>query len=285
MATRRHWSSNFVRRMVTEKPLGAVSAVVTLLLLLVGIFADALAPFGMNETHLEDALQPPSAEYWLGTDNLGRDLLSRIIFGARISMVVGLAAAAFAAVLATILGILSGYLSGRFDLVVQRFVDVVMSFPGVVFLIVLISIVGPGLWQVIIAMGIRTGILSSRIVRSAVIDIRDNMYVQAARAVGGSTRRILVRHVLPNIMAPIIIIFSLRVPAAILNEASLSFLGFGIPAPAPSWGGMLSGSARTYMFQAPWMALWPGLALSIVVYSVNMSGDAVRDIRTSPRRT
>jgi len=249
-------------RLVKEKPLGTVGAVITLLLLLTGIFADFLAPYGMNETHVADTLQAPSARYWLGTDNLGRDLLTRVIFGARISVIIGT---------------LSGYIGGKLDLIVQRFVDAVLCFPGLILLMVLISLIGPGMLQITIVIGITWGIGGSRIVRSAAISIRENVYVAAA-AIGCPTSRIFTRHILPNIMAPIIILFTTRVPGIILAEASLSFLGLGIPPPAASWGGMLSGSARDFMFQAPWMAIWPGLALTTVVYVINMFGDAVRDI-------
>jgi peptide/nickel transport system permease protein len=268
----------FVIRLVKEKPLGAAGGIITLLLLLTGIFADLLAPYGMNETNPAAALLAPSAKYWLGTDNLGRDLLSRIIFGARVSVIVGLTAATMATFLSTVIGIVSGYIGGKFDLTVQRFVDAVLSFPDIVFLMVLISVVGPGMWQVIIAIGIVWGISGSRIVRSAVIGIKENVYVEAAISIGCPTSRMLSRHILPNIMAPIIILFSTMVPSVILTEASLSFLGFGIPPPAPSWGGMLSGIARSHFYAAPWMLWAPGAALSIVVYGINMFGDGMRDL-------
>ena len=267
-----------VIRMIKEKPLGTFGAVITVLLLLTGIFANYLAPYGINDYHVQSALQGPSVKFLLGTDNLGRDLLSRIIFGARISVIVGLSATLIATIISTILGILSAYIGGTFDLILQRFVDAVMCLPGVVLLIVIISIIGPGIWQVIICLGISGGIGASRMIRSLVIGIKGNMYLQAAIAVGNSTPKIITKHILPNIMAPIIILFSMSVPGMILAEAGLSFLGFGIPPPAPSWGGMLSGSARTYMFRDPWMALWPGLALTIMVYGVNMFGDAMRDL-------
>jgi len=265
-------------RLVKEKPLGMAGAVITLLLLLTGIFADFLAPYGFNESGAAPYLAPPSAEFWLGADNLGRDILSRIIFGARISVIVGLAGTTISVVTGTIIGIVSGYIGGKFDLIVQRFVDAWMCLPGLVILMVIMSITGTGLWQVIIVLGLRYGIVGSRIVRAATMSVKENVYVEAAVAIGCPTSRILTRHILPNIMAPIIILFSTQVPAIILVEASLSFLGFGIPPPTPSWGGMLSGSGRSFMFIAPWMAIWPGLALSIVVYGVNMFGDAVRDI-------
>ncbi|GAI60882.1 unnamed protein product, partial [marine sediment metagenome] len=235
-------------------------------------------PYGMNQTSMVDALSAPSDRFWLGTDDLGRDMLSRVIFGARISVIIGLAGSALATLFSVIIGGLCGYFSGKFDLIVQRFVDAWMCLPGLIVLMVIISLIGAGMWAIIIVLGMQWGITGSRIIRGAVIGIRENLYVQAATAVGCSTRRILTRHILPNIMAPTIILFTLRVPAVILTEASLSFLGFGIPPPLPSWGGMLGGRSREFMFVAPWTVLWPGLALAIVVYGINMFGDAVRDI-------
>jgi peptide/nickel transport system permease protein len=277
-AKRRSFLADFFVRLVKEKPLGAVMGVVTLLLLFTGLFAGSIAPYGMNEVQMGKFLTPPSAGFPLGTDNLGRDMLSRIIFGARISVIVGLAASALATVISLIMGMLTGYMGGKIDMVMQRFVDVVLSFPALLLMMVLVAVFGTGMWAVIIAMALRNGITGSRIIRSAVIGIKENMYAQAARAIGCSTSRVLIRHILPNIMAPAIVLFTTRVPSMILTEASLSFLGFGIPPPFPSWGGMLSGSGREYMFMAPWMAIWPGLALCITVYCVNMFGDAVRDI-------
>ncbi|GAH87120.1 unnamed protein product, partial [marine sediment metagenome] len=201
--------AEFFIRLVKEKPLGTVGAVITLLLLLTGIFADFLAPDGMNQIHVGDFLVPPSAKYWLGTDNLGRDMLSRVIFGARVSMIVGLAAATIATLLTAFIGILSGYFGGKFDLIVQRFVDAVMCIPGLILLMVLIAMLGPGLWQVIVVSGVRWGITGSRIIRGAVIGIKENVYVQAAEAIGCSTPRILTRHILPNVMAPLIVRFSI----------------------------------------------------------------------------
>ena len=267
----------FVKRLLKEKPLGTVGAAITLLLLLVGIFASFLAPYGMNES-TADLLARPSATHWFGTDNLGRDILSRVIYGARISVIVGLAASALSVITSTIIGMLSGYIGGIVDLVMQRFVDAVMSIPGIILMMVIISLIGPGMWQITIVMGLQLGIIGSRIVRSAVIGIRQNVYIDAAKAIGSSHSRMIINHILPNIMAPIIVLFSTVLPSVILIEASLSFLGYGIPAPAPSWGGMLSGNGRTYMFQAPWTVIWPGLALSIVVYGVNILGDALRDL-------
>ncbi len=264
-------------RLVKGKPLGTAGAVIILLLVFTGIFADLLAPYGMNQ-RAGGFMEPPSTQFLLGTDNLGRDMLSRVIFGARISVTVGLAVAALSTLITVVLGMMSGYIGGKFDLVVQRFVDAWMCFPPLIFIMTIISVTGPGLVQVIVVLSLLMGITGSRIIRGAVIGIKENVYVEAAQAIGCSTTRILRRHMLPNIMGPVLMTFSIRVPEAILVEASISFLGYGIPPPMPSWGGMLSGSARRYMLLAPWMAIWPGLALSIVVYGVNMFGDAIRDL-------
>jgi peptide/nickel transport system permease protein len=264
-------------RMIKEKPLGTVGGVITLILLLTGIFAHWLAPY--DPTSMVGApLLGPNSQFWLGTDNLGRDMLSRIIYGAQISVIVGLCASSLATVVETTIGLVSGYIGGNFDLIVQRFVDAVMCFPGLILMMVIISIVGPSELSIILVLGIQWGISGSRLIRGATMTIKENMYVQSAVALGCPTSEILFRHILPNILAPIIIQFSTRVPAIILTESSLSFLGYGIPPPAPSWGSMLSGSARTYMFIQPLLVVWPGLALSIVVYGVNMFGDAIRDL-------
>ena len=196
----------------------------------------------------------------------------------RISVIVGLVATLISITISTFLGVLSAYIGGTFDLILQRFVDAELSIPNLLLLMIIISMIGPGLWQVIFCLGISNGIGNTRMIRSLVISIRENMYITSAISMGASTRKIILQHILPNILAPIIILFSLTVPSMILNEAGLSFLGFGIPPPQPSWGGMLSGSAQKYMLLDPWMALWPGLALAITVYSVNMFGDALRDL-------
>ncbi|MFC1949183.1 ABC transporter permease [Chloroflexota bacterium] len=267
-----------VIRIIKEKPLGAVGAVIVLVLFLTGIFADVLAPYGMNESILLNRLDGPSAEHLLGCDNLGRDLLSRIIHGARVSMIVGLAASTIAVLGNITIGVPSGYFGGKFDIILQRFVDAFLCFPPLILYMTVMAIVGTGMWSVILVLGVLQGIRGSRIVRGAVMAINENMYVEAARAIGTPTYMIFIKHLLPNVMAPIIIMFTTSMGRMILSEAMLSFLGFGIAPPTPSWGGMLSGSGRAYMLQAPWMALWPGLALSIAVYGINMLGDALRDI-------
>ena len=275
---RRSRLAEFFVRLVKEKPLGTASGIIVLILIFVAIFADVLAPYGFLEIHPADRLQGSSAQYLLGTDALGRDLLSRIIYGARLSLTVGLAATAISGVIAFLLGGTSGFLGGKFDMGVQRFVDAWMCFPGLILLLTIMSVVGRGLPQIILVLGITGGIGGSRVVRGAVIGVKENNYILAARAIGSTKWRTLVRHVLPNIMPVMIIIFSISVGGVIIAEASLSFLGFGLPPKIPSWGGLLSGSGRRYMEVAPWLALWPGLALTITVYCLNMFGDALRDL-------
>ena len=269
---------DFFIRLVKEKPLGTASGIIVLILILVSIFADVLAPYGFLEVHPRDRLQGSSATYLIGTDQLGRDYLSRIIYGARLSLTVGLAATALSVVVAFLVGGTSGFLGGKLDLVVQRFVDAWMCFPGLILLLTIMSVVGRGLPQIILVLGISGGIGGSRVVRGAVIGVKENVYFLAAEAIGSTKWRTLMRHVLPNIMPVMIIIFSISIGGVIMAEASLSFLGFGLPVKIPSWGGLLSGGGRKYMEVAPWLALYPGLALTITVWSLNMFGDAMRDL-------
>jgi len=269
---------NLFIRLLKEKPLGTIGGAIVLILILVGICADFIAPYGESEQILQDRLNPMSSEHLLGTDQLGRDLLSRIIYGARISLSVGLGSAFIGLAMSVLIGLTSGYFGGKFDMILQRFVDSFMSVPGLLIMLIVMSILGPGIIQVIIVLGFFSGIQNSRVVRSAVITIKENVYVDASVAVGCSTLRIMTRHIFPHVMAPIIILFTINMGQNILAEATISFLGYGIPPPAPSWGGMLSGAGRKYMYMAPWMALWPGLALAIVSYGINMFGDALRDL-------
>jgi peptide/nickel transport system permease protein len=268
----------FVRKLFREKRLGAAGAVIALVFLFFGLFANLLAPYGMNEVDMGARLQAPSWGHPFGTDNLGRDLLSRCIYGAQISVVIGLMVAAISTFISATIGIVSGYFGGKVDMVVQRFVDAWMSFPGLIVLIVVASVFGSGITQIIITLGLLIGIGGSRIVRSAVVSVREDMYIHAAKSIGASAPRILWRHVLPNVIAPLIVLFTSSVGTAILAESGLSFLGLGVPPPYPTWGGMLSGNGRTYMLQGPWLALAPGLCLTLVVYAINVFGDALRDM-------
>ena len=270
--------ADFFIRLVKEKALGTACGIIILILILVAIFADVLAPYPYIEIHLADRLQGPSAQYLLGTDHVGRDFLSRLIYGARLSLGVGLAATTLNVVVAVLIGGPSGFFGGKLDLSVQRFVDAWIVFPGLLLLLTVMSIVGRGLIQIILVLGISGGIGASRVVRGAVIGIKESDYFLAAPAIGSSRWRTFIRHVLPNIAAPVMIIFSINIGGVILSLAALSFLGFGLPLSTPDWGGLLSREGRRYMEQAPHLALFPGLALTITVYSLNMFGDAVRDL-------
>ena len=261
-----------------RKPLGAAGGVVALALFLVAIFADALAPYSVNATSLLHTLQTPGAAHWFGTDELGRDVLSRVIYGARVSMYVGLAATAISVVLGALIGVVSGYFGRGVDLVLQRLVDAWMAFPGLVMVIVILALLGPGLWTVIFALGVSYAFPQSRVIRGATLVVREQPYIEASLGVGASHRRVLIRHVVPNIMASIIIIASNSMGFVILVEAAVSFLGYGVPPPQPSWGGMLSATGRQYMVRAPWLSIFPGIALSLAVFGFNVLGDALRDL-------
>jgi peptide/nickel transport system permease protein len=270
--------ADLVARLFRDKPLGAAGGTIFVAFLVCGIFANVLAPHGANDTNILNRLEAPSLEHPMGTDYVGRDVLSRVLIGAQLSMIVGFAAAALATVVSVILGVLSGYFKGWTDLIIQRIVDAWMTFPGLVLLIVVISVTGPGLLQIIVILGLQYGIAGSRIVRGSVISVREHMYIHAAQSIGAGTAHTLIRHVLPNIMPVVIVLFTTRVGAVILAEAGLSFLGLGVPPPQPTWGGMLAGSGRSYMYVAPWLALAPGLCLTVVVFAVNIFGDALRDL-------
>ena len=274
---RRHAVLQFLRALAKKK-LGLASGIVVLTLILVAVFADVIVPYPIAERHLADRFTGPSLRYLLGTDQLGRDVLSRLIVGTRLSLLIGLAATVINATVSLLVGTTSGFLGGKLDLAVQRFVDAWMAFPGLLLLLTVMSIVGRGLWQIIIVLGVAGGIGASRIIRGAVIAVKQNAYFEAARAVGSPTWRTFIRHLVPNLLPPVIIIFSVSVGGNILAAASLSFLGFGIDANAPDWGSMLSREGRIYMEAAPWLALWPGILLTITIFSLNMFGDALRDL-------
>jgi peptide/nickel transport system permease protein len=268
-------------RLVKEKPLGTVGGIIVLALLITGIGATwilTLRGYGYSECFVGPKLALPSLAFPFGCDQLGRDVLSRVIYGARVSVIIGLSVAGISVAISAGIGIVCGYVGGKLDIVAQRFVDGIMCIPGLFLMLTLIAIIGPGMQPIILVLGILFGIIQSRVVRGAVIAIRANPYLEAAKAIGCNTRRILLKHVLPNVLAPMIILFTITVGAAILIEASISFLGFGIPQPIPTWGGMLSMEGRRYMLQQPWLAFWPGFFLAIVVWGVNMLGDALRDL-------
>lgn len=266
--------AEFARR----KPLGAVGGLIVLLLIFVALAAPWLAPYQYDEAVASMRLQGPSLAHPFGTDANGRDMLSRIIWGARISVTVGFGAVLISTVLATTIGLISGYMGGVFDLLFQRLIDIWISFPALVLLVSLVSIFGPGLWSVTIILGLLVTPGSSRVIRSAVIAMRHLPYVETASCLGAGHARIILRHVLPNVFVPILILATVRLGTAILAEATVSFLGYGVPPPYPAWGAMLSGTGRAYMLQSPWLSIWPGLAISLAVFGFNVLGDALRDV-------
>ena len=267
-----------VWRFCRRKPLGAVGGLIVLVLIVMAIFAPWIAHHAYDETLRGARMKAPGAQFWMGTDNLGRDIWSRVVYGARISVTVGFCAVLILNVLAAAIGITSGYLGGKYDLCMQRVVDAWQSFPFIVVTLSIMAVLGPGLLNIIAALGLFGAANASRVVRGATVSVAQNVYVEAARALGAGHLRIMVRHILPNVAATIIVLSTIGLGAIILAESALSFLGFGVPPPYPSWGGMLSGSGRSFFTQAPWMAIYPGLAISLAVFGFNMLGDALRDV-------
>jgi peptide/nickel transport system permease protein len=261
-----------------RKPLGAASAVIILALILAAVLADIIAPYDPLTVAESERLQPPSWTHPMGTDNLGRDILSRIIHGSRISLWVGFLSVLIATGVGVIVGMVSAYAGGTVDLVVQRFIDAVQSIPGLILALVMAVVLGPSTTTAVVAIALVNIPSQARVVRSAVLSVAEETYIDAARAVGCSNPRIILWHILPNIVAPVIVLASVLFGNAIIIEASLSFLGLGTPPPAPSWGGMLSGAGRQFMEQVPTLALFPGLAISIAVLAFNLFGDMLRDI-------
>ena len=261
-----------------RKPLGALGGLIVLVLLLLALFAPWIAPYSYDETIPGARMKAPGAQFWMGTDNLGRDVFSRVVYGAGVSVTVGFGAVLLANVFATLIGITSGYFGGAYDICVQRVVDAWQSFPFLVVILSMMAVLGPGLLNLVLALGVLGAAAGSRVIRGTTISVMQNTYVEAARALGAGHLRIMLRYVLPNVAATIIILATIGLGAAILAESALSFLGFGVPPPYPSWGAMLSGSGRSFMYRAPWMAIWPGAAISLAVFGFNMLGDALRDV-------
>lgn len=282
-------------RFARRKPLGGIGGAIVLLLLLCAIFAPLIATHSFEKQSIRERYQRPSADHYLGTDDLGRDMFSRIIYGARVSVLIGFGVILVSSTLAGAVGIVTGYYGGRLDLIVQRVIDILISFPALILLITLSAVFprpesnwrfGPleldpsgqrGLY-IAITLGLLFSFGSSRVVRGAVLSIKNNQYIEGARALGANDVRILLQYIVPNIFPTLLILATVQLGAAILAESSLSFLGFGIPPPVPSWGGMLSGIARTQVTREPLLSVWPGLAIAIAVFGFNMLGDALRDV-------
>jgi len=264
-------------RLVRHQPLGAAAGLLLLVMALVALLAPAVSPYDPLVQDGRAQLAPPSAAHLFGTDYLGRDVLSRVIWGARVSLGISFAAVALGTVLGVAVGLFSGYVGGWWDLAIQRMMDIVMAVPGIVLALALVAILGTSAWNVILVIAVVMVPGMSRVVRSAVLQVRQLLYVEAAQALGLPDRRIALRHVLPNVVAPILVMATTTLGNAVLIEASLSFLGAGPPPPAPTWGGMLSGEARTWFERAHWMAIYPGLALTLTVIAFNAFGDMLRD--------
>jgi len=269
-------------RFCRDKPIGAVAGVILLILVLAAAFAETLATYDPIRTDPEHTLAHPNQIHWLGTDNLGRDIYSRIVYGARISLAVGIASTLLGAVLGGIIGVLSGYFGGWFDLITQRLMDILQGLPLLILALVMTAALGASIGNVIVAISVPIVPRAQRVIRSSVLAIREFAYIEAARALGLTHLRIAFRHVLPNTIGPFIVLMTAQFGSAILVEAALSFLGLGVPEPYPSWGRMLSVSAAEFAQKAPWLVLFPGIAISLVVFASNLLGDAVRD-KLDPR--
>ena len=265
------------RKFVRRQPLATFGAVVLVVGVIVAIIGPSVLPKDPYETSVLDSLKTPSSENYFGTDNLGRDIFSRVILATRFSLLLGLSAVIVGQVITLFIGLTSGYIGGRVDLVIQRLVDAAMGIPFILFLLLVVTMVGASFLSIAVVLGLYGGVTNSRIIRGAVLGIKEETYVEAARSLGAGPVRIMFRHILPNTMAPLLIIASLSLGTSILAESTLSFLGYGVPPPDPTWGQMMGAEARPYITRAPWMAVFPGAALALAVFAINVLGDGLRD--------
>ncbi|MCH2669690.1 MAG: ABC transporter permease [Gammaproteobacteria bacterium] len=269
------------RKMSTDfwvnSPIGYISGVFLIIFLLIGIFADVISPYGPLEAHYDAMKQPPSGEYWLGTDHMGRDLLSRVMHGTRVTMIVAFVAIFIADTIGLAWGIISGYLGGKFDLFSQRLIDILMSFPSIILALLLLVVMGAGLETVIIAIAVTRIPGSQRVIRAVVLSVKETAYVEAARAIGASPLRVMARHVSPQTYAPLIVVATTSLGGAIFTEASLSFLGLGIPPPSPSWGNLLGGLLLESLRPPWWLMIAPGVCITGTILAFNLLGDGLRD--------
>ena len=266
-----------VAKFVRTKPLGAIGAAIILGMLGVAAFAGLLAPYDPYNGDYGQQFARPSAEHWFGTDEFGRDVLSRIMYGARIALFVGFVASFTGCTIGGLLGVISAYWGGKVDLLLERLMDIMLAFPQLILALAIASILGPAVQNVVIAISIPVIPRVARVVRSAALSVKENVYVEAVQALGASRPRVIVQHILPNVAAPYIIMLTAQLGAAILAEAALSYLGLGAAEPTPSWGLMLSGSAPSYAEKAPWIALFPSITISLSVFGFNLFGDSLRD--------
>ncbi|PFG19253.1 ABC transporter permease [Serinibacter salmoneus] len=271
-------------QLLASNGLTVAAAVVLLLILVMALFGTVIAPYGENDVDVSQALQPPSGAHWFGTDDLGRDVFSRVVLATRVSLIVAVASVAFAFVVGVTLGVVAGYARGWFDTVIMRVVDVMFAFPVLLLALAIVALLGPGLATTMLAIGIVYTPIFARVARASALSISTEPYVQVSRTMGTPSPDILVRHVLPNISGPIIVQTSLSLAFAILSEAALSFLGLGIQPPEPSWGRMLS-EAQAFLGQAWWMSVFPGLAIFLTALAFNLVGDGLRDVLDPRQRT
>jgi peptide/nickel transport system permease protein len=274
---RREGAGTTLWRFIRKKPLGAIGGFLIVVMAVAAVFAELLQTHDPIATDAAHTLAPPAADHWLGSDHLGRDIYSRIVHGARVSLIVGISSTLLGSVLGGIIGLLSGYVGGKVDLTAQRFLDILQGLPLLVLALVMSASLGPSIQNVVIAISIPIIPRAARVIRSSVLSIREMQYVEAARALGTRHLRIAFRHILPNTIGPFIVLVTAQLGSAILVEATLSFLGLGVPEPYPSWGRMLSVSAAEYAQKAPWLVLFPGIAISLAVFGSNLLGDALRD--------
>jgi peptide/nickel transport system permease protein len=272
---RRVWAD--IWKFICTKPLGAFGAAVVLVMVFFAVFADLLAPYDVYDINQRLQFHAPSITHWFGTDEFGRDLLSRIIYGARIALFIGFASSFLGATIGAVLGVVSAYLGGKTDLWLQRLMDVMLAFPLLVLALAIVTVLGRSLPNLIVAIAIPSIPRIARVVRASALAAKEHVYVEAARAVGSSHTRVMFRHIVPNVMAPYLIVLTAQLGSSILTEASLSFLGLGTAEPTPSCGLMLSGGAATFAEKAPWLAIFPGLAISLAVFGFNLFGDSLRD--------
>jgi peptide/nickel transport system permease protein len=266
-----------VSKFVRTKPLGAAGALIILGMLVLALFAELLAPYDPYHSDYGAQFARPSAEHWFGTDEFGRDVLSRIMYGARIALFVGFVASFTGCTIGALLGVISAYWGGRVDLLLERFMDMLLAFPQLILALAIASILGPAVQNVVIAISIPIIPRAARVVRSTALSVKENVYVEAVNALGAGHSRVVLRHIVPNVVAPYIIMLTATLGSAILAEAALSYLGLGAAEPTPSWGLMLSGSALSYAEKAPWIPIFPGIAISLGVFGFNLFGDSLRD--------
>ncbi len=277
LADRTRRSHSILYRLPRFTPLTIAAMIGSVLIVLASAFTDIITHHDPLAIYTDAPFHPPNSDFWFGTDNFGRDIFARTLFGMRSSLVIAITAVVLGASVGGFIGLLSGYLGGAVDFVLQRFVEIVSALPTLVSAIVVAAVLGPSKWNVALAIGVVIVPSNARVMRAAAMKVSTSMFCEAARALGASRTRVMLRHIFPNCVGPLLVVSTANFGQAILAEASLGFLGLGVPPPEPTLGGMLSGAVQQYFYQAPWMAVFPGLVISLLVFCANLLGDAVRD--------